>query len=271
MLYTMTAIEQHIFDTYQKAYHTLQHETDLSPKNPVINQTLSQLVFTLTMPVDQKVTDQIIEHPEIKAIRKSMLSLLAQAESEMEKYYAMHYLTTARSINDLTHFMYWNNYINLVQKEWEISQNITEVNRITMIGSGPLPLSALMMTKTWNAEVRCLDIDPFSHLLGEQLLMSLQGNDEILHEQEDGARADYSSDDLVLIASLVPNKEDILQQIKNTNPKAMAAIRSADGLYQLLYDPVQPEVYKKSGYQLIRRTEADSSVINSTLFLQQEK
>ncbi len=267
----MTALEQHIFDTYQKAYHTLQNETDLSPKNPVINQTLSQLVFILTMPVDKNMTDQIIEHPDIKAIRKPMLSLLAQAESEMEKYYAMHYLTTARSINDLHHFMYWNNYTNLVQKEWKISHKLTKVKRMTMIGSGPLPLSALIMAKTSNAEVRSLDIDPFSHLLGQQLLTSLQNNNRILHEQEDGARADYSRDDFVLIASLVPNKEDILQQIKNTNPKAMAAIRSADGLYQLLYDPVQPNMYQNCGFQLVSRTEADSSVINTTLFLQTEK
>ncbi len=267
----MTAIEQHIFDTYQKAYYTLKNETDCSPKNPVVNQTLSQLVFTLTMPVNKKGTDQIIEHPDIKAIRKPMLSLLAQAESEMEKYYAMHFLTTARTINDLHHFIYWNNYTNLVEKEWEISHKLTKVKRMTIIGSGPLPLSALIMAKTSNAEVRSLDIDPFSHLLGKQLLTSLQDNSRILHEQEDGARADYKSDDLVLIASLVPNKEDILQQIKNTNSKAVAAIRSADGLYQLLYDPVQPYIYEKCGFQRVSQTEADSSVINTTLFLEPAK
>ncbi|MFB5662437.1 nicotianamine synthase family protein [Alteribacillus sp. HJP-4] len=267
MLSTRKSLEEHITETYLQAYDTLNEEEDLSPKNPIINQTLTHLVMTLSVPADETISRKVLTHPHIQKIRPQMLALLSEAESAMECYYAMHFLNTARSIDDLTHFIYWNNYKSLIAKEFSIGREIVKPKRITMIGSGPLPITAILMAERWNIPVRCLDIDPFSHLLGKQLLSSLDCSAQLEHEQNDGAIADYEHDDLTFIASLVPDKEKIIRRIAQSNADGAIAIRSAEGLHRLLYEPVDPLEYKVAGYNYINATKADSDSINTTIFI----
>ncbi len=71
--------------------------------------------------------------------------------------------------------------------------------------------------------------------------------------------------DLVWIASLVPDKEEILERIYQSNPDATVAIRSVDGIHQLLYEPVDATKFSKVAWE-VGRTIADSFIINSTIY-----
>ena len=82
----------------------------------------------------------------------------------------------------------------------------------------------------------------------------------------DGALHDYTEFDLVWIASLVPNKEEILECIFQTNPDTTVAIRSVDGIRQLLYEPVDATKFSKVACEEVGRTIADTFTINSNMY-----
>ncbi|MGG0410826.1 hypothetical protein [Peribacillus simplex] len=78
---------------------------------------------------------------------------------------------------------------------------------------------------------------------------------------------DYTPEfDLVWIACLVPNKEEILDRIFQTNPGATVAIRSVDGIHQLLYEPVDATKFSKVTCEEAGGTMADSFIIHSTIY-----
>ncbi|MBO0999910.1 hypothetical protein IOC57_19460 [Bacillus sp. SD075] len=65
--------------------------------------------------------------------------------------------------------------------------------------------------------------------------------------------------------SITLNKEEILERIFQTNPGATVAIRSVDGIHQLLYEPVDATRFSKVTCQEVGRKIADSFIINSTI------
>ncbi|MGE7186797.1 hypothetical protein ACQKKK_23395 [Peribacillus sp. NPDC006672] len=71
---------------------------------------------------------------------------------------------------------------------------------------------------------------------------------------------------LLHIDSLVPNKEEILERIFQTNPDATVAIRSVEGIHQLLYEPIDATKFRKVVCEEVGRTIADSFIINSTIY-----
>jgi hypothetical protein len=112
----------------------------------------------------------------------------------------------------------------------------------------------------------CLDIDEQAHSLGRRIVQELDKEGDSDYILNDGALHDYTGFDLVWIASLVPNKEEILERIYQTNPDATVAIRSVDGIHQLLYEPVDATKFSKVACEEVGRTIADSFIINSTIY-----
>ncbi|WP_018922738.1 nicotianamine synthase family protein [Salsuginibacillus kocurii] len=260
--------KQDILTFYQHAYQILKREEDLSPANPLINETLSALVHKLSTPINSSC--EVVEHPPIQAIKDDMIAHLAAAEYEMENYFGRVFAERASRLEDLSSFLYWDNYKELtkteVSKLHELISSPHELNHICFIGSGALPLSPLLLAETLHATIDCLDIEKTPYMIGKALVHRLQKEEQLNYVYQDGKTFNYQAADLVFIASLVPDKEKIVRQIFRTNPKAIIALRSAEGIHRLLYHPVHIAGMEQLGYQLIGNTVADSYIINSTLF-----
>ncbi|MBB6449575.1 hypothetical protein HNR44_001524 [Geomicrobium halophilum] len=257
-----------ILTFYKYAYHILKREKDLSPANPLINHTLSNLVHKLSSPIQH--AHIILEHPHIQEIKDDMIEQLAAAECDMEKYFGSYFVENASSLDDLSSFLYWENYKELTTTEVNKLHNLTsswkELNRICFIGSGALPLSPLLMSKELNVTIDCLDVDKSAYSIGKSLIHQLHKDEQLFYKYKDGKKFNYQDTDLVVIASLVPNKELIIEQIRRTNPNTIIALRSSEGLHTLLYHPINISIIEQLGYQLIGNTFANSFIINSTLF-----
>lgn len=259
--------QEKIIHTYKNTYRILVEEEDLSPHNETINRVLSELVSTLSKPVEQSVADEILVDMGIKEIRKDMLQKLSLAECLMEEYYAQTFRDKVRSIHDFSSFIYWDNYVELIQTEMkELKKIKRDVNSFAFVGTGPLPLSPLLLQHEMGAEMTCLDLDVQAYEHGRRFLQDLDGDGTSDYILKDGALHDYKGLDLVWIASLVPNKEEIVKRVFETNPKALVAIRSVDGIHQLLYEPVDAKEFQTVSCEEVGRTIADSFIINSTVF-----
>jgi hypothetical protein len=262
-------LKELVINQYKQAYQILISEQDLSPNNPIINQTLYSLVNNLGQFFEHELENEILSDREIGKIRRDMLRKLETAETLMEFFYAEKFIQDALNINSLKKFIYWENYERLVEIELNKLFAIIERQRlssIAFIGSGPLPLSAILLQQQTGKPVVCLDINTAAYDVGKKLIEKYSLQHSLKYVLADGASYDYDDYDLVWIASLVPNKEEVVKRIYKTNPNAMIAIRSVDGIYQLLYEPVDATVFQNVFCEEIGRTKANSAIINSTIF-----
>ena len=260
--------QEKIIHTYVEAYETLRKETDLSPNNAIINRVLSELVSVVSKPLDQHLAAEILNLDEIRSIRCSMLAKLAIAETLMEEHFAQSYVGKVRTLEDFHSFLYWENYKELIKTELKELQKVKgEIRSFAFVGTGPLPLSPLLLQQELGANMTCLDIDEQAYSLGRRIIQQLDdGKATSNYVLKDGALHDYGECDLVWIASLVPNKAEILERIFQTQPEAIVAIRSVDGIHQLLYEPVDATKFRNVRCEEVGRTIADSFIINSTLY-----
>ncbi|MFD6207045.1 nicotianamine synthase family protein [Peribacillus sp. NPDC060253] len=259
--------QEKIIHTYMDTYKILLEEDDLSPNNEIINRVLTELVSMISKPLDQHVAEEILNHDEIRSIRGTMLEKLTIAETLMENHYAKLFVGSVNTLDDFRSFIYWDNYKELIQTEIsELKKVKKDIQSFAFVGTGPLPLSPLLLQRELGAKMTCLDIDEQAHSLGRRIVQELDNEGNSDYILNDGALHDYTEFDIVWIASLVPNKEEILERIFQTNPDATVAIRSVDGIHQLLYEPVDATKFSIVACEEVGRTIADSFIINSTIY-----
>ena len=251
-----------------KAHETLCGESDLSPHNPRINDTLGLLVDSMTAGRASGDVGSVLGHPAIRAVQGELLGRLALAESKMESHWSK--LLCARAglaAGDLKVFRYWSCYRDLVAGELRNFLPFLrsgERHLIAFVGAGALPLSAILMHTQIGAEVACIDSDPHACRRARTLCTRL-GLAGITVRCADGVEWDYARSSVVFIASLVPEKAKVAARIRQTAPRALIAVRSAEGLCTLLYEAVDEVELEAMGCELVARTGAIPHVVNTTL------
>ncbi|MEW9673846.1 nicotianamine synthase family protein [Ammoniphilus sp. 3BR4] len=251
----------------------LNREKDLSPRNPMINETLTHLVKCVSLMFTESETKRILADLHIQRIRNGMMKKLAQAETEMEFYYAQEFARKpSLSLDDLKRFLYWDNYEALIETEIrglqasDLPYTLQPGESVAFVGSGPLPLSAVILAYKVGGRMTCIDVDERACESAKKLIMGLGLEGEIFVECTAGENHDYGRHPLIFMASLVPNKAEVISRIRLTREDAVLAVRSADGVRELLYEPVDEKELSAMGCTLKGRTYADSKIINSTLF-----
>jgi hypothetical protein len=253
------------------AHEVLKTASDRSPTNPLITETLSALVENIVL-AEEHFSDsekkQVLNHPQIRAVRRAMLAELSEAEYAMELYFSDKFLQNPDfKEKNLNEFWYLQNYLDLVDLELEkVSISKHPDKEIVFIGSGPLPLTAIIMAQKTGMKITCLDMDEAAVKRGEALAEKLGMGDKLHFTQSAGHEYDYRDTTLVMVASLVADKKEVLEQIRSTaHDEPEVALRSAEGLHALLYDPVKPSLLEEFNMRVERETRPTPKVINSTL------
>lgn len=143
-----------------------------------------------------------------------------------------------------------------------------KLQRIGFVGSGPFPISALLLHELTKAHIVSYDRDPVAIERQRSLLKHLEVEDAFSQVCTRGEEAEFSSVDAVVIALLARPKDAILRQILETNPGVPVLCRTSLGVRQLLYEPYQdvlglPEPLCVQG---LRVAEPDETI--STILLQ---
>ena len=251
------------------AHRTLAGEGDLSPRNPKVNGALSALVHGIMHGCLSSDAGEVLNDPGVCAVRGELLEKLAIAEAELERHWARMFCARASlTVGDFREFVYWGCYRHLVTGELRNlppGLKVRKGQRIAFVGAGPLPLSAIILHVHTGMRVTCIDLDPQACGLARDLCRKagLAGIDV---ECADGARCDYRNNPVVFIASLVREKANVVGRIGEDCPHAVVALRSAEGLCTLLYDPVDEKELEAMGCGLLGRTRYNPEVINTTLF-----
>lgn len=261
----------YVIRTVEDAYDVLTREMDLSPANPKVNDALTRLVQTLSKEYTPDEERHILMDRTIRARRGPLLQKLALAESEMERFWAeklcKNDVITQEHLED---FWYWQNYNDLVGGEAvHIPQEIYRPNEsICFVGSGPLPLTAIVLNQKTGRNVTCVDIDPVACEASERFIRKAGYANSINIVCTDGADYNYRLHPAVLIAALVPNKGDVMKRVKDSAENPSIGIRSAERLHTLLYDPIDEDSEDYAHCVFTAKTAHNPRVINTTVFFQ---
>lgn len=249
-----------------RAHKVLDRESDLSPCNPRINAALSALVRGVLEGSPTGDAARVLADPRVGAVRASLVQRLALAEAALERHWARAFSQRLRlTAADLSRFTYWDCYRHLVQAELRSLGpylKLGEAESIAFVGAGPLPLSAIMVHIRTGLKVTCIDVEAEACSLA-RALCSEAGLAGIEVRCASGADHDYPPHPAVIVASLVPDKVQVMRRIRATQPAAVVALRSAEGLCTLLYDPVDEAELDALGCGYLGRTGHNPRAINN--------
>lgn len=257
----------------REANELLQQEIDLSPANQRVVDIVSRLSARLRAGYFPEEIEAILDNEYIRMNLRSLQHKLSEAECLAELDASRHICQTKQAVI-ADRLPNWNIYMELVGKELSILRQLSlrdgraDEAPIVFVGSGSLPLSAIILHLCGNAEVICVELDAAAYKASRALLKCLGLSNEITVVMMDGADFNYSSYKRIFVASLVQNKEAVLEQINRTASDPLVAVRTAEGIKQMMYESIDEARLNRQGWTIAARTRPDDQlVINSTLFL----
>lgn len=251
----------------QKTIDQISALDDLRP-SPKVNALFTQLVdLVVTLPDDTIVTTDV---------RASIQRTASTAEAEMEVYWANKIINSVQPLEVMRSFPYLGNYAKLVAREiTQIEKTgylLTAQSRILMVGSGPLPMTALELIRQRSVYVDHVDASPGAITLCQQVDQRL--NVACGYILGDGASITLDGRyDVILIAGLAGQSVREKQAIVNNllpclSDDGRLLLRSARGIRALLYPDVQATEFY--GVRLLSEYHPSDDIINSVFIYEKE-
>ena len=241
--------------------------TDLRP-GPEVDRAFTELVG---LSLDLRPP----EAAEVLALLGSRVELIrgmcAAGEAELESVWADRIAVAADPWAELESFPYTANYRDLVALELGVLGGLgVRPRTAVLLGSGPLPLTGLLMAAEHGLSVVLVDRDESSLAQGEQLTeaLGLTGVRSVLADVEAGVPREVGTADLVVQAALVGAdglaKQAVLARLAEAmRPNAHVVVRSAAGLRELLYPPAS--LRGIDAFTMLVEVHPHHDVVNSVL------
>ncbi|KAI3803919.1 hypothetical protein L1987_32084 [Smallanthus sonchifolius] len=215
----------------------------------------------------------------IQEIRAKLIRLCGEAEGHLEAHFSTLLATNFSSpLDNLDVFPYYSNYLKLSRVEYDIlnehySATTGPLKRVAFVGSGPLPLTSIVLATYHLKETTFhnYDINPTANAMACRLVstdpdlsqrMVFHTSDilDVTHELKE-----Y---DVVFMAALVgmdvDEKVKVVQHLeKYMAPESILMVRSAHGARAFLYPVVDPQDLQ--GFEVLSVFHPVDDVINSVV------
>ncbi|KAL3814631.1 hypothetical protein ACJIZ3_015899 [Penstemon smallii] len=269
----MVCLKDPLVEKICNLYERISKLENLNPSKDV-DTIFTQLVHTCIPPYPIDVTKLC---PKIQHIRNKLIILCAHAEGLLEKHFSAILGAIANS-NPLDHlylFPYYSNYLKLVRLEFDLLiQHCPTPTRFAFIGSGPLPLTSIILAThhLTNSTFHNYDIDGGANSMAEKLVKSDPDLSRrmLFHTNDimDVSGSDLKEYDVVFLAALVgvdiEEKNLVIEYLaENMAPGAILMLRSAHGARGFLYPVVEPRDLR--GFEVLSVYHPTDEVINSVV------
>lgn len=214
----------------------------------------------------------------IQEIRSKLIRLCGEAEGHLEAHFSTLLATFENPLDHLDVFPYYSNYLKLSRIEYNIlnehySPQDAQPKRIAFVGSGPLPLTSIVLASYHLKETTFhnYDIDPLANSMASRLVLPDPDLSQrmIFHTNNIMDVTDELKEyDVVFLAALVgmdiKEKVKVVQHLaKYMAPGAILMLRSAHGARVFLYPVVDPQDLQ--GFEVLSIFHPDDDVINSVV------
>ena len=203
-------------------------------------------------------------------------TISAAAEMELEKFWATTIIDSKSPQKTLATFPYIDNYRELTRRELALTQQsgllLNSSHRALIIGSGPLPLSALEIHRQSSALVDHVDSSLEAIDLSANVSKTLGINSRHLHGLGQTVTL-TDTYDLILIAALAgetaTEKQAIIDNVlPHLSAQGRIIVRSARGSRELLYPAIA--AHELSHLTLLEEYHPDDYIINSVFIYERE-
>ncbi|KAL4028893.1 hypothetical protein IC575_012105 [Cucumis melo] len=214
----------------------------------------------------------------LQAMRAHLIQLCAKAEALLELHFSSLLASSFHHpISNLSIFPYYSNYLKLSLLEFDILRSHSRrlPNKVAFVGSGPLPLSSIVLASIHlkGTIFHNFDIDPTANTMASQLVCSDPDLSQrmIFHTKDvmevTKGLKDY---EVVFLAALVGLEEEEKGRVLKHLGKHMAAgsylmLRSAHGARAFLYPVVDICTVEASGFEILSVFHPTDEVINSVV------
>jgi len=218
----------------------------------------------------------ILNDNRVKNILPSLWLKTSQIEGEIELEYSKHRCEEpVVTIESLLSYHYAGDYDQLVSMElnllfdscsWLSASSMENPLHFMMIGSGSFPMTAILIHLKTGSFVTCVDIDPRAVEVSRRLISKLGLSDRIdvvLSRAED---LEFNGNEIIWIASLVQGKDEIINKVSKVLVNGVVVVRSADGLFCLLYEPIDRSNVVDTGLFEVGHTHSNDITVNSTFY-----
>lgn len=259
--------KQEISSLIIESHNILKMENNYSPKNEVINNVLGNLVTKMIAngKSSKGLYKDISSDKKVSCHFCSLRYLCQKAECEMEEFWAKYFIQKEHLFyDDLKEFLYFNQYDKISSNEDKIIKKYANnVKKIAFVGSGPLPMTAIMLNKRNGYQLDLIDKSSRAIELSKSLCKNISNNLNFMCV--DALEVDYSKYDLVFIASMVTDKMKLIDKIHSENVSHVV-VRDADNFAQLFYEKLEKKIFSK--YKPKAYIPANSDTINSSYLLE---
>lgn len=167
----------------------------------------------------------------------------------------------------LGNFPLYPRYEALVKSQIE-AMHISSEKRLVFLGSGPVPMTLILMSRLYGIRSMGLDSNPETVHLSTKVIRHLGMERDIEIIQGDDSSLENLEWDIVLVAALAEPKKRIfnnLQKILEKRGPVPVVFRTYTGMRAVLYKPVQPEDIR--GFKIVKAIAPTGRVNNTTVFL----
>ncbi|KAK4778897.1 hypothetical protein SAY86_006425 [Trapa natans] len=269
----MVCQQDPLIRTVCELYYKISALETLSPCRDV-NNLLTQLVRLCIPPHPVDVSALC---SAVQEIRSNLIRLCGEAEGLLEAHFSDLLASFNRPLDHLLLFPYYNNYLKLAQLEHRLLSHHLPSDRapetVAFIGSGPLPLTSLVLASNHlpEAAFHNYDIDPSANSRARRLVLPDTDLSRRVHFHTNdimNVTAELGKYDVVFLAALVGMAEEEKARVIAHLSKHMAAgaivmIRSAHGARAFLYPVVDPSDLR--GFEFLSVYHPTDEVINSVI------
>ncbi|PVZ11997.1 nicotianamine synthase family protein [Actinomycetospora cinnamomea] len=250
-------------------HEALAAEPTLEP-GPRTDALFTRLVGLAVARRPAAVVDAVLDDPRLRARLPDLRARCAAGEYALERSWARRVLAAPDPAAALEEFPYLQNYRDLTRMEFHAVAGHAPAppRRALFVGSGPLPLSALLLARHGVA-VDAVDVDRDAVALGAALARAL-GDDVAVREGDVLTLGDLGGYDLVCLAALVglapEEKAAALAHVRSgMRPGAMVLARSAHSLRTLLYPVLDVADGGLGGLDPVAVLHPHTDVVNSVV------
>lgn len=252
-------------------HRALKGRPDLRPSADV-NRLFKRLV-ALTLDGPAELAERVLASPEVRAIRPELQELCARGEFELETHWSDRVAEAADPRLELARFPYYRHYELATRMEAACLFSVRRrfVRRVLFAGSGPLPLTSVLLAREHGIQVDNVEVDAEACRRGARLAARLGLSDRLRFFHADVL--DYEPDgehDAVFLAALAgldeAAKNRLLSRLRGLMPESsLLVIRSAHRLRALVYPAVPVDGLR--GFEPVVELRPHNEIMNSNLIV----
>jgi hypothetical protein len=157
-------------------------------------------------------------------------------ETELERRF-VHNLGPSGDIDD---YPLAARFRRLIEREVSLMSAHGRPQRVLFIGSGPVPVSAILLHQYLGVPIDCADADPLAVVQSRKLIEALRMSDAVRVHHADGISMGVANYDVIVIALLAKPKKEILAHLARAGRSDSCVIcRTSGGLRTLVYEPMR--------------------------------